>query len=106
MTRLLTLTGAGSGKTRLALEIAWDLVSASDGVWMWSSRHSEPELVAQEVAGALGVPERPGEPLTDTLADALGDKGLLLVVDNCEHLVEASAQLVDTLSTRAHASGY
>jgi predicted ATPase/DNA-binding SARP family transcriptional activator/DNA-binding CsgD family transcriptional regulator len=100
MTRLLTLTGAGgSGKTRLALEIARDLVAAyPDGVWMVElAPLSEPELVAQEVAGALGVTERPGEPLIDTLADALGDKGLLLVLDNCEHLVEAAARLVDAL---------
>jgi predicted ATPase/DNA-binding SARP family transcriptional activator/DNA-binding CsgD family transcriptional regulator len=100
MTRLLTLTGAGgSGKTRLALEVARDLISIYlDGVWLVElAPLSEGELVAQEVAGALEVPERPGAPLTDTLVDALGDKGLLLVLDNCEHLVEAAAQLGDTL---------
>src|SRR5829696_6984575 len=100
MTRLLTLTGAGgSGKTRLALEVGRDIVGVyPDGVWLVElAPLSEPELVAQEVAGTLEVPERPGEPLTDTLVDALGDKGLLLVLDNCEHLVEAAAQLVDAL---------
>jgi predicted ATPase/DNA-binding SARP family transcriptional activator/DNA-binding CsgD family transcriptional regulator len=100
MTRLLTLTGAGgSGKTRLALEVARDLISAyPDGVWLVElAPLSEPELVAQEVAGALEVQERPGQPLADTLVDALGDQGLLLVLDNCEHLVEAAAQLGDTL---------
>jgi predicted ATPase/DNA-binding SARP family transcriptional activator len=100
MTRLLTLTGAGgSGKTRLALEVARDLIgSYPDGVWLVElAPLSEGDLVAQEVAGALEVPERPGEPLSDTLVDALGDKGLLLVLDNCEHLVEAAAQLVDAL---------
>ena len=63
MTRLLTLTGAGgSGKTRLALEVARDLVSAyPDGVWLVElAPLSESELVAQAVAGALGVSERPG----------------------------------------------
>jgi predicted ATPase/DNA-binding SARP family transcriptional activator len=100
MTKLLTLTGAGgSGKTRLALELARDLINSySDGVWLVElAPLSEGGLVAQEVAGALEVPERPGEPLSVTLVDALGDKELLLVVDNCEHLVEAAAQLVDVL---------
>jgi len=96
----LTLTGAGGwGKTRLALETARDLISAyPDGVWLVElAPLSEPELVPQEVAGSLEVPERPGESLTDTLLDALGDKELLLVLDNCEHLVEAAAQLGDAL---------
>jgi tetratricopeptide (TPR) repeat protein len=100
MTRLLTLTGAGgSGKTRLALEVARDLIRTyPDGVWLVElAPLSEAELVPQEVAAALEVQERPGAPLTDTLAEALGEKGLLLVVDNCEHLVEAAAQLGDTL---------
>src|SRR5918999_6195456 len=77
MTRLLTLVGAGgSGKTRLALEVAGDLIGAyPDDVWMVAlAALSEPELVAQEVAGALGVTERPGEPLADVLVDFLGDK--------------------------------
>jgi predicted ATPase len=100
MTRFLTLTGAGgSGKTRLALKVARDLVgSYPDGVWLVElASLSERNLVAQEVAGALEVPERPGQPLTDTLVDALGDKELLLVVDNCEHLVDATARLADGL---------
>jgi hypothetical protein len=100
MTRLLTLTGAGgSGKTRLALEVARDLIRTyPDGVWLVElAPLSEAELVPQEVAAALEVQERPGAPLTDTLAEALGEKGLLLIVDNCEHLVEAAAQLGDTL---------
>src|SRR5215207_7852768 len=100
MTHLLTLTGAGgSGKTRLALEVARDLIGVyPDGVWLVElAPLSEPELVAQEVAAALELPERPGQPLTDTLVDAVGDKELLVVMDNCEHLVEAAAQLVDAL---------
>jgi predicted ATPase/DNA-binding SARP family transcriptional activator/DNA-binding CsgD family transcriptional regulator len=100
MTKLLTLTGAGgSGKTRLALEVARDLVSIyPDGVWLVTlAELSESELVPQAAAAALQVPERPGQPLTDTLAEALEAKELLLVLDNCEHLVEAAARLVDTL---------
>jgi predicted ATPase/DNA-binding SARP family transcriptional activator/DNA-binding CsgD family transcriptional regulator len=100
MTRLLTLTGAGgTGKTRLALEVARDLVGTyPDGLWLVElAPLSEGELVAQEVAGALGVSESPDQALSDTLVDALGDHELLLVLDNCEHLVEAAAQLVDAL---------
>ena len=100
MTRLLTLTGAGgSGKTRLALEVARDLVSIyPDGVWLVTlAGLSEGDLVPRAVATALQVPERPGQPLTDTLVEALEAKELLLMLDNCEHLVEAAACLVDTL---------
>ena len=100
ITRLLTLTGAGgSGKTRLALEVARTLIDTyPDGVWLVElAALSEEELVPKAVAEALEVAERPGEPLTETLADVLADKELVLVVDNCEHLLEASAKLVDVL---------
>ncbi len=99
-TRLLTLTGAGgTGKTRLALEVARNLLGDyPDGVWITElAGLSEGTLVPQAVAGALGVQEQPGHPLTDTLAEALRDREMLLVVDNCEHLVEAAAELVDLL---------
>jgi DNA-binding SARP family transcriptional activator len=100
MTRLLTLTGVGgSGKTRLALEVARDLVgSYPDGVWLVElAGLSEETLVPQAVARTLGVSEQPDQPLTDTLVDALRPKSVLLVLDNCEHLVEASARLGDVL---------
>jgi predicted ATPase/DNA-binding SARP family transcriptional activator/DNA-binding CsgD family transcriptional regulator len=100
MTRLLTLTGAGgTGKTRLAIEVARDIIgSYPDGVWFVElAPLSEPGLVAQEVANVLGVQERPGEALADTLVDALAGKEMLLVIDNCEHLVEEAARLVDKL---------
>src|SRR5215218_11517610 len=100
MTRLLTLAGAGgSGKTRLALEIARDLVGVyPDGVWLVElAPLSDGDLVPQSVAGTLEVPECPGQTLTDTLVNTLADKEMLLVLDNCEHLVEAAAQLVDAL---------
>ena len=100
MTRLLTLTGAGgSGKTRLALEVARDLLEAyPNGVWLVElAPLSEELLVPKAVAEALKVPERPQEPLVDTLADVLRERQLLLVVDNCEHLIEAAAGLVDKL---------
>jgi predicted ATPase/DNA-binding SARP family transcriptional activator/DNA-binding CsgD family transcriptional regulator len=100
MTRILTLAGAGgSGKTRLACEVARDLIGAyPDGVWMVElAALSEPGLVAQEVAGALGVTERPGEPLADTLVDSLRGKEMLLVLDNCEHLIDGAAHLAEEL---------
>jgi DNA-binding SARP family transcriptional activator len=100
MTRLLTLAGAGgSGKTRLALEVARELIGVyPDGVWMAElAPLSEPGLVAQEVAAVLDVTERPGESLFDTLADFLGEKEMLLVVDNCEHLIDAVARLAEHL---------
>ena len=100
MTRLLTLIGAGgSGKARLALEVSRDLIEAyPDGVWLVGlAPLSEEILVPKAVAEALGVPERPQEPLADTLADVLRDRQLLLVLDNCEHLLEAAALLVDAL---------
>jgi predicted ATPase/DNA-binding CsgD family transcriptional regulator len=99
-TRLLTLTGVGgSGKTRLALEVARDLVAVySDGTWLVElATLSEAALVPKAVAEALEVPERPAEPLADTLSEALRDGQLLLILDNCEHLLEASARLVDKL---------
>ncbi|HLL40229.1 MAG TPA: tetratricopeptide repeat protein [Rubrobacteraceae bacterium] len=99
-TRLLTLTGVGgSGKTRFALEVARDLLEAyPNGVWLVElAPLSEAALVPKAVAEALEVPERPQEPLADTLADVLRDRQLLLVLDNCEHLLEAAAGLVDAL---------
>jgi predicted ATPase/DNA-binding SARP family transcriptional activator/DNA-binding CsgD family transcriptional regulator len=100
MTGLLTLTGAGgSGKTRLALEVARDLIGAyPDGVWLAElAPLAQGEFVAQSVAEAVGVPGQPGRPPTDTLVDALRTKKMLLVLDNCEHLVEAVGELVASL---------
>jgi predicted ATPase/DNA-binding SARP family transcriptional activator/DNA-binding CsgD family transcriptional regulator len=100
MTGLLTLTGAGgSGKTRLALEVARDLIGAyPDGVWLAElASLSQGEFIPQAVAEAVGVPGQPGRPLTDTLVDALRTKKMLLVLDNCEHLVDAVVDLVASL---------
>ena len=100
MTSLLTLTGTGGcGKTRLALEIARDLVRAyPDGVWLVElAPLSEEALLPQAAAATLGVREQPGRALLDTLLDALRDKQMLLILDNCEHLVDAAARLTNTL---------
>ena len=90
-TRLLTLTGVGgSGKTRLALEVARDLVEAyPHGVWLVElAPISEEVLVPKAVAEALEVPERSAGPLADTLAEVLRNRELLLILDNCEHLLD------------------
>jgi DNA-binding SARP family transcriptional activator len=99
-TRLLTLSGVGgSGKTRLALEVARSLVGVyPDGVWLVElAPLADPELVPKAVASALGLPEQPNRQLTETLVDALRSKRMLLVLDNCEHLVEVCAGLAETL---------
>jgi predicted ATPase len=99
-TRLLTLMGAGGcGKTRLALRVASDLRgSFEDGVWLVElAPISDPDLVPQSVAESLRVREQPGYPLIETLAYALAPRQMLLVLDNCEHLVGACAALADTL---------
>ncbi len=96
--RLLTLTGSGgTGKTRLALQLAADVLpSFPDGVWLAElAPLASPDLVLQTVAAAYGLREIPGIPLLDLVTDYMRSKRLLLVLDNCEHLIEACAQLAD-----------
>ncbi|MDQ7842645.1 MAG: tetratricopeptide repeat protein [Armatimonadota bacterium] len=98
-TPLLTLTGVGgAGKTRLALQVAADLVeSFPDGVWLIElTPLSDPALVLQTVARTLGVREEQ-RPLLHTLLDHLTPKAPLLVLDNCEHVLAATAELAQTL---------
>jgi predicted ATPase/class 3 adenylate cyclase len=98
--RLLSLTGSGGcGKTRLALQVAADLVEEhEDGVWLVElAALTDAVLVPQTVAAVLGVREEPGRALNETLAEYLGPRSLLLLWDNCEHLIEACAQLAVTL---------
>jgi predicted ATPase/DNA-binding CsgD family transcriptional regulator len=94
--RALTLCGPGGiGKTRLALRIlAATADEFPDGAWFVELADlRQPELVASRVAAVIGVSEEPGRPLVDTLADALRPRRLLLALDNCEHLIDACAQL-------------
>jgi non-specific serine/threonine protein kinase len=102
--RLLTLTGSGgSGKTRLAAEVAAGVVpgAAADfpgGVaWVELAPLGDPLLLTQHVASAVGVREQPGRPLIETLLGAWRDRPTLLVLDNCEHLVDACAHLAEAL---------
>jgi len=98
--RVLTLCGTGGiGKTRLALRLGGDVADGfPDGAWLVSLADvSGPALVTTQVASALGVRAEPGQPLDATLEDALRGRHLLLILDNCEHLVAACAQLCERL---------
>jgi predicted ATPase len=98
--RLLTLTGAGGcGKTRLALAVAAELSDEfPDGVWLVElAPLSDPDLVTKAVAIPLGVREQPGQPIRESLRSYLASKSVLLVLDNCEHLVDACARLAEDL---------
>jgi predicted ATPase/class 3 adenylate cyclase len=98
--RLVTLTGAGgSGKTRLALQVAAELLDGSgDGVWFVDlAPLADPDLVAESMATAIGVREEPGRPVAETLIDALRESRLLVVLDNCEHLIDTCAKLTDAI---------
>jgi len=106
-TPLLTLAGTGGvGKTRLSYEIAASLLDARpglahayrDGVWLVElAALADSALLPQAVATALGVAEEANRPLLAVLAEALDTRQLLLVLDNCEHLIEACALVADTL---------
>jgi non-specific serine/threonine protein kinase len=99
-TRLLTLTGVGGyGKTRLALRVGVDLLDTfPDGVWLVElAPVGDPAFLAPTFARALGVAEEPPTPILRTLLGALRSRRVLLLVDNCEHLIAACAELIETL---------
>ncbi len=99
-TRLLTLTGmGGTGKTRLSLQAAAEVLdSYPDGVWMVEfATIDDAALVAETVAGVMGLRQEPERQLTTTLINFLKDRELLLILDNCEHVVAACARLAETL---------
>ena len=99
-TNLVTLTGAGGiGKTSLALAIAGGLLDTfRDGVWFARlAPVADPNLVPSAVADALGVSEEPGRPLMSTLLNYLRNRQLLVVLDNCEHLIEGCARFADAV---------
>ena len=98
--RLVTLTGAGgAGKTRLAVEIAARIAAEfRDGVWYVDlAPVTHPGVVTVAVARALGLPDQPGRSTMDTLLRFVRDRQMLVVLDNCEHLLDASAELVFAL---------
>jgi len=102
-TRLLTLTGAGgSGKTRLAAELASRAAAELDGrtAWVELGPLADPALLTQHLAAGLGLREEPGKSPVEAIRAFLAEQPLLLVLDNCEHLVDACAALADTLLRR------
>jgi predicted ATPase/DNA-binding CsgD family transcriptional regulator len=98
--RLVTLTGAGgAGKTRLGLQVAAGLLDgAGDGVWFADlAPLGDQDLVAVTVADVLGVRPEPGRPVLDALVAAVAGRSLLVLLDNCEHVIGACAKLADAL---------
>jgi non-specific serine/threonine protein kinase len=99
-TRLLTLTGTGGcGKTRLALQVARGRIDAyADGVWLVElAAIADPALVAPTVASVLDVHSAAQQPIQTALIAALRPRRLLLILDNCEHLIDPCAQLADAI---------
>jgi non-specific serine/threonine protein kinase len=98
--RLVTLTGPGGcGKTRLAIRVAQELGGELErGAWLVElAAISDPALVAQTIASTLDIRAKSGRELTDMLIDFLSGRPVLLVIDNCEHLILACAHITETL---------
>jgi predicted ATPase/class 3 adenylate cyclase len=98
--RLVTLTGAGGvGKTRLALEVATRLADEFlDGVWLFElAAVTDPAAVPDAVAAVLGITQQPGKSVADSVAAALEGRVRLLVLDNCEHVRDAAADLIEAI---------
>lgn len=98
--RLVTLTGAGGvGKTRLAVQVAGQLeADFGDGVWYVDlAPVTEPDVVPVAVTRALGLPDQAGRSTMDTLTRFVADRHMLVVLDNCEHLIEACASVAMAL---------
>ncbi len=101
--RLVTLTGAGGcGKTRLSLQVAAGLLGGSgDGVWLVElAAVTSGDAVAPGISQALEITAQPGRPALDTLLDALAPQDMLIVLDNCEHLIGGCAKAADAIVRR------
>ncbi|HEX9176038.1 MAG TPA: NB-ARC domain-containing protein [Mycobacterium sp.] len=104
--RLMTLTGAGGvGKTRLALEVADRLAdNFPDGVWVIElATVADPAAVPEAVAAVLGITQQPNMSLADSVAAAMEGRTRLLVFDNCEHVLEAAAELTEAILSQSAA---
>jgi predicted ATPase len=102
--RLVTLTGVGGvGKTRLALEVATRLADEfPDGVWFFElAAVTDPAAVPDAVAAVLGITQQPGKTVSESVAAALGGRLRLLVFDNCEHVLDAAADLIEAILTQS-----
>ena len=101
--RIVTLTGTGgSGKTRLAIQIGASMLNRfPDGVWFVDlSSLTEGDFILQAIAGSLGRGEQPGRTLLSTVSDYLRSRTALLILDNCEQVLDAAAQTAEALVTR------
>jgi predicted ATPase/DNA-binding CsgD family transcriptional regulator len=101
--RLVTLTGAGGcGKTRLGLQVAAELLDGSgDGVWLAElAAVTDQAAVAPAIAAALEIAGQPGRPALETLVDALAPQEILIVLDNCEHLIGDCAKIAELILRR------
>ncbi|MBV6451241.1 MAG: hypothetical protein MHPDNHAH_01972 [Anaerolineales bacterium] len=102
--RLITLTGSGgTGKTRLSLQVAADLLDQfADGVWFVElAPLTDPHLIPQTILSAMRANEQEGKTALETLVERVREQKALLILDNCEHLIEAAAKLVETLLSAA-----
>jgi predicted ATPase len=102
--RLVTLTGVGGvGKTRLALEVAAQLADEfPDGVWVFElAAVTDPASVPDAVAAVLGITQQPGKTVSESVAAALEGRSRLLVFDNCEHVLDAAADLIEGILARS-----
>jgi len=98
--RLVTLTGVGGvGKTRLAVEVAARLADEfPDGVWLFElAAVTDPAAVPDAVAAVLGITQQPGKTVSESVAAALEGRVRLLVIDNCEHVLDAAADLIEAI---------
>ena len=98
--RLVTLTGVGGvGKTRLAVEVAARLADEyPDGVWFFElAAVTDPAAIPDAVAAVLGITQQPGKTVTESVAAALEGRVRLLVIDNCEHVLDAAADLIEAI---------
>jgi predicted ATPase/class 3 adenylate cyclase len=101
--RLVTLTGAGgSGKTRLGLQVAAELLDGTgDGVWLVElAAVTAEDAVPQAICAAIGIAWRPERPVLETMIDALAPQHVLIVLDNCEHLIGGCAKTADAILRR------
>ena len=104
--RLVTLTGVGGvGKTRLALEVAGQLSDEfPDGVWFFElAAVTDPAAVPDAVAAVLGITQQPGKTVTESVAAALEGRVRLLVFDNCEHVLDTAAEVIEAILMRSAA---
>ena len=106
--RLVTLTGGGGvGKTRLALQVARQVRTFPDGTWLVElAAVTDPELITSSIAGVLAVADHSTPSVLAALVDYLRDKQSLLVLDNCEHLLDGCAVLVSKLLAAVPGCGY